>query len=148
MQHSIGALVLAASLANPVWADQRQTGFSVGVTVPVRVTLEVVEQPAELTLTETDIARGYKDVSARYRVSCNDRRGFVLRIAPRSSITQHVEIQGLGANVVLRDAAIEIAQQPRAARVQNLALEFRFVLNSSTVPGTAALPVQVAATPI
>ncbi len=147
MQHSIVALVLAASLANPVWADQRQAGFRVGATVPVRVTLEVVEQPTQLMLTEDDIARGYKDVSARYRVSCNDRGGYVLRIAPRSGIAQYVEIYGLGANVVLRDTAIEIAQ-PRAAFVQNFALEFHLVLNPSTVPGTVALPVQLAAAPI
>ena len=97
--------------------------------------------------TEDDIARGYKDVSARYRVSCNDRGGYGLRIAPRSRIAQYVEIYGLGANVVLRDTAIEIAQ-PRATFVQNFTLEFRLVLNPSTAPGTVALPLQLAAVPI
>jgi hypothetical protein len=147
MLRSIGAMMLAAALANPASADQRQAGFQVGVTVPVRVTLEVVEQPTQLALTDEDVARGYKDVSARYRVRYNDRRGYLLRLAPRLGVTQYVEVRGLGGNIVLREAAIDISRAG-AAFLQDLALEFHFVLDPSASPGIVELPVHVAATPI
>jgi hypothetical protein len=119
----------------------------VAVTVPVRVVLEAIDQPSELTLSAEDVARGYKDVSARYRVRHNDRRGYLLQIAPRSGITSRIEVNGLGSEMELRDEALDV-RRPGATFEQELRLEFRFVLNAQVRPGTFALPVYVAAAPI
>jgi hypothetical protein len=140
-------LILTTLLASPVSAEQQQTRFTVAVNVPVRITLDVIDQPAELTLTAQDIARGYKEVSARYRVRHNDRNGYLLRIAPRAGITKWVEVRGLGVDVVLHGDFVDI-HQPGQSFLQDLSFEFRFVLDTSTPPGTFELPLQISATPI
>jgi hypothetical protein len=146
MRSSIAALILAIASC-PVSAEQGRAQFAVAVTVPVRVLLEVIEQPTEITLSAADVARGYKDVSARYRVRHNDRHGYLLQIAPRTGITSRIEVHGLGAAMALRDEVVDVRRSGDAFE-QELSLEFRFVLDASVRPGTFELPVNVAAAPI
>jgi len=145
MKGSIATLILASLCASPVSAEQSQARFSVGVTVPKHATLEVIEQPAELSLTAQDIARGYKDVITRYLVRHNDRHGYLLQIAPHVGVAQRIEVRGLGADVILRDDVVDIHRAGETF-VQDLALEFHIVLDASSRPGTIALPVHVAVT--
>ena len=147
MKGWLAATFLAGALVDPASAGEAQTRFNVTVTVPVHVTLEVIEEPAALTVTDADIARGYKDVAARYRVRHNDRSGCLLRIAPTVGLTRWVEVRGLGADIVLRDDVVDI-HLPGDAFLQSLELEFRFVLDASIQPGSYALPVNIAATPV
>ncbi|HTK96712.1 MAG TPA: hypothetical protein VL379_01705 [Pseudomonadales bacterium] len=146
MRSSIAALLLAIASC-PVSGEQGQAQFTVAVNVPVRVLLEVIEQPTELTLSAADVARGYKDVSARYRVRHNDRRGYLLQIAPRTGITSRIDINGLGAEMTLRDEVLDV-RRPGQTFEQELRLEFRFVLDAGVPSGTFELPVSVAAAPI
>jgi len=146
MRGSFGTILLAAALSNPASAGQGHARFTVGATVPVRVSLEIVEQPA-LTLTDEDVARGYKDVSARYVVRHNDRNGYLIEFAPRGDVALQVEIHGLGADVVVRRAIVSV-HQPGDAFLQDLSLQFHCVLDAASRPGTFELPVGVAATPL
>lgn len=146
MRGSFGAIFLVATLSNPASAGQGQASFTVGVTVPVRVTLEIVEEP-QLTLTDEDVARGYKDVSAQYVVRHNDRSGYLIEFTPRGDVAQRVEIRGLGTAVVLGRAIVEV-HQPGDTFLQELSLQFHCVLDATSRPGTFELPVQVAATPL
>ena len=146
MRSSIVALVLALASC-PASGEQGRAQFTVAVTVPVRLQLEVIEQPTELRLSAEDVARGYKEVSARYRINHNDRHGYLLRIVPRSGIARHIEVRGLGANLVLGDDSVDIAQ-PGDTFQQELALTFRFELNEASYPGTFELPVSLAVTPL
>ena len=150
MKHCIGVLVLLATgslTTNPALAAEASARFTVAVAVPSRVTLTTLEQPALLTLSDEDVRRGYKDVTARYAVSHNDPRGYLLRLSPRVGVTRHVEVRGFAAQVYLRDVDIEVRPQS-VARKSDLALEFRFVLEADAQPGTYALPVHVTATPL
>src|SRR5512143_3410980 len=133
MRRSIATLVLVMA-GSSASAEQGRSHFAVAVTVPVRVVLDVIDQPAELTLSAEDIARGYKDVSARYRVRHNDRHGYLLQIAPRLGITSRIEVHGLGAEMALRDEALDV-RRPGEAFEQELTLEFRFVLDAAVRPG-------------
>lgn len=144
---STGALALAALLAAPALADRGQGPFEVSVTVPPQVTLESLDAPSLLAITADDVARGYKDISARYRVRHNVRRGYLLQIAPRSGLAREVRVSGLGAEVVLHDEAAEIHRSGEAFE-QELALGFRFVLAAGVHPGTFELPVQLAPMPL
>ena len=146
MRLSIAALVLATASC-PVSGEQGQTRFTVAVTVPVRVVLEVIAQPTELTLSAEDVARGYKDVSAQYRVRHNDRNGYLLQIAPCGSLAEHIEVRGLGAELLLSDDVVDV-HQPGDEFQQELALQFRFVLDAAALPGTFDLPLNVAAIPL
>jgi hypothetical protein len=137
-------LMLLAGLA---LADSRQAQFTVAVVVPSRATLTPLAGPTAFTLTAEDVARGYKDLAARYEVRHSDARGYLLRLAPRMGLTRRVEIQGLAAPILLHDTEVEVHQRPGPG-VQQLALEFRFVLEPAAVPGAYALPVHVSATPL
>jgi hypothetical protein len=141
------AAILTALLAGSAAAEQRHADFTVGARVPVRVTLDALDQPSQLVLNSVDIARGYKDVSARYVVRLNDRSGCLLHIARQPGVVQRIEVRVLGATIALVDEFMEI-HVPGDAFVRELPLAFRFVLPPSTQPGTLEFPVQVAATPI
>jgi hypothetical protein len=146
MLRSLGAILLIALLAGPgAHAETRRAEFLVSATVPERVTLEAVEQPLPFTVSEADIERGYKDVSARYVVTQNSARGWLLRLSPRLGLTRHVEVRGLGADVVMRQAGVVIFRRGAPGR-ENLSLGYRFVLGPDARPGSYDLPVHVSAT--
>jgi hypothetical protein len=95
-----------------------------------------------LEVSGDDVARGYLDVAAAYRVSSNDPSGYMVRLAPRTGLTRMVEVGGLSTPIVMTDQSVEVVQ-PAALRPQTLALRFRLMLNEKAVPGTYAMPVQV-----
>ncbi len=111
--------------------------------VPSRASIQAISEPAQFSISEQDLARGYVDVPAVYRVSNNDPQGYVLRLAPRTGITSAVEVSGLASRVVMRDDIVDVSQ-PAALRPQQLDLRFRLLLDAAVVPGTYELPVQVA----
>jgi hypothetical protein len=143
----MGVVALAALLAGPALADQARARFTVSAVVPKRVTLTVLEQPAQLMLSVEDIERGYKDVSARYQVRHNDRNGYLLHLVPRVGLTRQIEVRGLAAEVVLGDADLAI-RQASVGRLHHFELAFRFVLDPAARPGSYALPVHVTAAPL
>jgi hypothetical protein len=140
-------VVIALLAAAAAHAETQQTQFLVRVTVPALATVESLEQPSHLSLSTEDIARGYKDVSARYRVASNTGRGWLLRLSPRLGVTRRIEVRGLAGAVVLQDDSVEI-YRPRIREPQHLALEYRFVLASDARPGHYELPVHLSATPL
>lgn len=148
MLRSLGAVLLLALVAGAEAraGDQRAT-FTVSATVPERVMLEALEQPTRLVISAEDVRRGYKDVSARYAVSQNTERGWVLQLAPRIGITQQVEVRGLATDVVLRDQGVEVYRPATAGR-EDISLDYRLVLDTDAEPGTYDMPVHVAATPL
>jgi len=141
------SLVAALAVALPAQAGRDQARFTVSAVVPVRVTLTALDQPAELSISEADLERGYKDVAATYRVSHNDRRGYLLSLSPRIGVTREVEVQGFDAAFVMREESVEIVQ-PGPPGSHELALGFRFVLDPSAEPGRYPLPVLVTARPL
>jgi len=148
MMRSLGSilmLVLAAGVG--ARADTRQAQFLVQVTVPARASLVAAEQPAHLSVSEEDLVRGYKDVSARYVVESNARQGWLLQLSPRLGITQHIEVRGLSGTVLVRDEGVEVFR-PRTREPERLELHYRLVLAPDARPGTYDMPVHVAATPL
>ena len=149
MKGAASALVLAVALAAglPAQAGRDQARFTVSAFVPARVTLMAVDQPSALVISAEDLARGYKDVAATYRVDHNGRRGYLLGLSPRIGVTRQIEVQGLSAEVVVRGESVEIVQ-PGPPGSHELSLGFRFVLQADAVPGRYPLPVLVTAQPL
>jgi hypothetical protein len=147
MSRSIGTLLAATLLAAPAFADQSQARLQVSVSVPALAAVASVGSVDTLTLSVEDVARGYKDLRTRYRVTHNNPGGYLLRFAPRLGLAREVEVRGLGAAFVLRDVPVDVGQ-PAAARSRDVDLEFRVVLDGAARPGTYALPVQLAAVPL
>ena len=149
MKGTEGAIALALALATaaPVMAGEARASFTVSVVVPARVTLTALDQPAELAISTADLERGYKDVAATYRVSYNDRRGYLLSLSPRIGVTREVEVQGLDAPLVMREESVEVVRLGLPGS-HELALGFRFVLDPAASPGRYPLPVLVTARPL
>lgn len=149
MKATEGAIALALALATavPAMAGQARTSFTVSVVVPARVTLTALDEPAEVAISAADLERGHMEVAARYRVSHNDRRGYLLALSPRIGVTREIEVQGLTGVWVIREESVEIVQAaPPGSR--ELTLGFRFVLDPAAVPGRYPLPVLVTARPL
>lgn len=148
MLRSLGAVLLLALVAGAsARADTEQARFLVSATVPERVGLAAIEHPDRLVVSEDDVLRGYKDVSARYVVSQNTERGWVLQLSPRIGITQHVEVRGLSRDLVLGNESVEVYRPGTVAR-EDISLDYRLVLDADVQPGTYDMPVHVTATPL
>jgi hypothetical protein len=109
--------------------------------------IEPLVQSSVLVITADDVRRGYKNVSARFRVSQNTERGWVLRLSPRIGITQQVSVRGLSTEVVLREESVEV-YRPAAAGREDISLGFHMVLDADARAGTYDMPVHVSATPL
>ena len=143
MKPGVGVVVLlVATTPLAAGAGDTRTQFSVTATVSPRASVEPLSQPAQLSISQVDVERGYVDVAAAYRVSSNDPSGYMVRLAPRIGLTRSVEVAGLSSPIVMTDQVVEVVQ-PAARRPQRLDLRFRLVLDESAVPGTYAMPVQL-----
>lgn len=147
MERSVGVLVLALLLAAPALAAESLAGFRVSVNVAPRATLEAVETPSTVEVSAADVARGYLELRARYRVRHNTPRGYLLQFAPRSGLARLVEIRGLDAPLVLQGEPAEVHRLV-SNREHELALEFRVVLDGSAGPGRYQLPYEITALPL
>jgi hypothetical protein len=140
----IAATLVTAALASPAFAHPAATEISVGIRVQPSVVLDVLEEPSTVTVTAADLALGYKDVPVRYRVRHNDRRGYLLRIEPYAGIASRVELRGLDAARDVPPEGIAL-KRPGALFDQELAFEFRLVLDASATAGNYEWPLRVAA---
>jgi hypothetical protein len=147
MLRSLGCVLLLALMAGAAArADTEQARFAVTATIRERVAVAVATQPVRLSVSDADIRRGYKDISARYLVDSNAGRGYLLRLAPRLGLAERIEVAGLATPIVLRGDEVEI-YRPQAAHERELVLDYRIVLAADVQPGSYELPVHVAASP-
>lgn len=148
MLRSLGVVLLLALVAGAAArADHPRATFLVSATVPERVVIEAIEQPTRLVISAEDVRRGYKDVSARYVVSQNTERGWMLRLAPRIGITRHIKVSGLSTEVVLHEETVEV-HRPATSGREDISLGFQMVLHADAEPGTYHVPVHVSAVPL
>ena len=142
MRACIAALILLAAIPTAADAGDVRANFVVSAVVPARASLEAVVQPALLSVSEDDVARGYVDVAAVYRVRNNDPAGYLVRLAPRTGLTSTIEVSGLATDVVMRDEVVEVTQ-PASLQPQDLNLQFRLMLEPSATAGVYPMPLQV-----
>jgi hypothetical protein len=143
MKRWFGVFVVLAAMPLVAVAEDVRARFTVSAIVVPHANLERVTEQPMLSVSEEDVARGYVDVAAVYRVQNNDPAGFMVRLSPRTGLTSSIEVIGLATSVVMRDEIVEVLQ-PAALRAQQLDLQFRLLLSDAAVPGTYAMPVHVA----
>lgn len=137
----------AALAAGAAFGDEGRSTFQVSLVVPTRVELQAVGEPASVTVTAADLARGYLDVSARYHVSLNDRRGYLLQIAHLGGVAREVRVSGLGGTVVVAGDTVAVHQGGQSFE-QDVALEFRLVLDDRAQAGRFDWPVALSVEPL
>lgn len=145
MKPCLAVLALLAAIPMAADAGDVRAIFAVSATVQARASLEAVVQPSALSVSEEDVARGYMDVDAIYRVSNNDPAGYLLRLAPLTGLTSSIEVDGLGSAVVMGQEVVEVTE-PAAIQARDLNLRFRFVLDPAVPAGVYPMPVQVSVT--
>lgn len=147
MKPCLAALALLAAVPMTTHGADVRAIFSVSATVPARANLETISQPTALAVSGEDVALGYVDVAAVYRVRNNDPAGYLLQFMPVAGIARQVQVRGLGCALVLGEDAVEV-HRPGDSFEQDVALEFRFVLEQGARPGTFNWPVRLTAQPI
>jgi hypothetical protein len=117
------------------------TSATLPVSAVVLPHVRLQQDASPVDITSADIARGYRDVSRRYTLVTNEPERVLLQLNPRLGLTDGVEIGGLRAPLHMADGTVEISQ-PFA---REFTLTYRLWLNAAAMPGSYALPVQVAA---
>lgn len=139
--------MLAVLMTGNALAGNDECTFTVSATVPAQTRLTILEEPSSLLLSSSDVARGYKDVAARYRISSNATAGYLLRLVPRFGVARRIEVHGLSGRVAVEDETVEIHQRPDD-RSQEITLRLRFLLDASVPPGRYGLPLLVTTAPL
>ena len=135
-------VLLALSAAPGAVAAMRSASFGVSVQVVARTVMEPLDAPETVVLTAEDLARGYREVDARFRVHAQGTHRYLLNMAPRNGLATSIDIEGLGAPVRLDQADITVLQSVQAS-VSELRLRFRLRLRPGLTAGTYAFPVRL-----
>ena len=136
----VAALHLGTARAETVSANLLVSAY-----VAPRTSVEAVGAADTITLTAADLVLGYKDVSARYRVSSNEAHGYMLQFSARAGLTRAIEVRGTGAPVELGVFGAEVPQFGLPRHAGELELQFRLQLAADVRPGEYAMPVAVSA---
>lgn len=152
MARASGVLVLSLVLSLPAAAGEARASFAVSVRVPARAIVTAGESAGALHISAEDVARGYKEFASRYRVVSTGARGYLLQLAPRIGLARRVGIRGLGGEIVLGAAPLEIHRAATGCVDRGCTDEFEMALyvelDPATPPGRYPLPVQIEALPL
>ena len=136
---------LAAATISSDTDAARVGQLAVSAYVPPRVVSQLEQQPAALTITAADVARGYVEVpsASRLRVTSNDPAGFVIDFFPRLPIFTAVHVSTRDGSARLGPDGGGIAEHRRRGRNMPLELSYRFDLVGNVQPGTYAWPLAI-----
>jgi len=155
IQNMFITAVLAAilSLASTPNGNVAHAGSSSAkVTISARVMaysqLKVLYQLPEITITMTDIKRGYIDINAasRLQVKNNSPKGYLLAFQGIAQPFKEIHIKGMGNDLSLSSAG-GFVLRPYIKGNDTVELSYRFVLSENAQPGTYAWPVNVSVQP-
>jgi hypothetical protein len=138
-----GRWLLASMLLVPLASGQGEiVRTNVQVTATVLPHAHVEELAALPVLVEPSaVARGYVDVTRRYRLSTNAPERALLQMHPRLGLTEAIDVRVFGATLRLVDASLEVLPAGRGP----FEITYRLWLAPGVAPGTYPLPVQVSA---
>jgi hypothetical protein len=139
-----------STIAPAVEAAQAKSQIAVTAVVPSQALGQVVQQPSQITITDSDIARGYIEVLAgsQLRVTSNNPAGYVIDFFTRLPIFSSVRVTNGNGSADLGPEGGTIIERGQMGRNLPLALTYRFVLASSVQPGTYAWPLALNVRPL
>ena len=138
-----GAAALAA--AAPAHAQGARAPLVVTAVIPRHASIRIV-QPPVVSVSESDVARGFVDAPAPVEVlvQSNAAQGYALAFQRHGDAFVEVQVLGLAEPLVFASGAM--ASRPAAGRGlwrDELALRFRFTLAADTRAGEHRWPVQI-----
>ena len=147
------ALAAILSLASAPNNNVAYAGSSSGkVMVSARVMpysqLRVLYQLPEITITTTDIKRGYVDINAasRLQVKNNNPNGYLLTFQGIAQPFKEIRVKGMGNELSLSSTG-GFVLRPYTRGSDTVELSYRFVLSENAQPGTYAWPINVSVQP-
>lgn len=119
------------------------TRVRVNATVLARTRVKALRQPGLLVVTDTDIERGFVDVSGAslLEISNNIPAGCVLFFESSSFPFREVAVTVMGREIIVYPAGGMIVLPVRGRK--QVALDYRFVLTNEARSGTFAWPLSV-----
>lgn len=147
-------LVAILSLASLPGAEAEAASASsaqlrVSATVLPYTTMDVRNRAQMVTVTESDIARGYVDIvgGSSIEVKSNSRDGYYLSFECFDPTFRQVRIDGLGrpATIGAGSAIVPMAMDGRQVRLE---VSYRFVLSDDMTPGVYPWPLTVSVMPM
>jgi len=143
------ALVALALGAMPAWADQpARSSIAVTAQVATITRIEGLEQPAVVTISHDDAARGYVTALATLKVRSNAVAGYVLTLWPCAAWFESVRIAGAGTSAELSGDGGALVLPAPASAVDEVSLELTFRLRDGMPGGDYAWPVEFAVSPL
>jgi hypothetical protein len=142
---------LAASSVIPdVSAAAANTQIAVTAYVPAQTIAKLVLNPAQITITDADVARGYVDIAAasQLRVTSNNPAGYVIDFFSRLPIFRSVRVSSSDGDANLGPDGGAIIERGRHGRDMALNLSYRFNLADNVQPGTYAWPLALNVRPL
>jgi hypothetical protein len=147
-----GALTTLAAASIAPHADAASVRSQIAVTafVPAQTVSQTVSQPAQITITAADIARGYVDMpeASQLRVTSNNPVGYVVDFFSRLPIFTSVTVSSTGGSADLGPDGGAIVERGSHGRDIPLHLSFRFNLNAQVQPGTYPWPLALNVRPL
>jgi hypothetical protein len=140
----------ATSIIPNVDGAALRSQIAVSAVVPAQTVARLIQQPAEITITDADIARGYIDVEigSQLSVTSNNPAGYVVDFFSRLPIFTSVRISSAGGSADLGPDGGAIIERGRHGRDIPLNLSYRFNLLASIQPGTYAFPLVLNVRPL
>ncbi len=101
--------------------------------------------PKVLSISATDVARGYIDVTepVGLHIVSNSNDGFAVDVLPTNNLFSHVVMRGLGNDVALGMDGGMIVQRWQHAQTMSINLQFKFALQPNVQPGDYAFPLHM-----
>lgn len=141
---TVGLAPLAAFVP-AAHAGQASASMLVSVRVVADAKMRVNFQATQISVTKTDVARGYVEVAAASRYSVNgiDPSGYLLVFHPVGKLFESAQVGGLGSVVELgADGGTVVQRGPLPANLTQ-ELSFRFVLRPGLLPGSYPWPLRL-----
>lgn len=140
----------ATSIAPHVDAASVHSQIAVTAFVPAQTVAQSVTQPSAITITATDVARGYIDIPAasQLHVTSNNPIGYVVDFFSRLPIFTSVTVSSSEGSADLGPDGGAIIQRGRQGHDLPLQLSFRFNLTAQIQPGTYPWPLALNVRPL
>lgn len=146
-----GALTtLAATTISPDIHAAARSQIAVTAFVPAQAVAQLAQHPSEITITDTDVARGYVDIPAasQLRVTSNNPAGYIVDFFSRLPIFTSVRVSSPDGGADLGPDGGAIVERGRQGRDMLLNLSYRFNLVERVRPGTYPWPLALNVRPL
>lgn len=143
------ALLLVLGALLPAFASASAASVAVSAFVAPRAWLTIETQPANLTITEADIRRGFVDLpgASRIRVRTNSSAGYLLSFELESECVTGVVLDGAGDRIQLTGSGGLVPRPYPGPAAAVSELGYRFLISPGARPGTHPWPVALSAIP-